>query len=61
MAAPLANGNLHNHNNLPMILAGGGAGKLQGGRHIVFKEDMPMSNLLRTMLDKAGRPNREPG
>jgi hypothetical protein len=50
----LANGNLHNHVNLPMILAGGGAGKLEGGRHIVFKDDMPMSNLVRTILQKAG-------
>lgn len=50
----LANGNLHNHVNLPLILAGGGAGQLEGGRHIVFKNDMPMSNLLRSILRKAG-------
>ncbi len=50
----LANGNLHNHTNLPLILAGGGAGQLEGGRHIVFKNDMPMSNLLRSILRKAG-------
>jgi Protein of unknown function (DUF1552) len=50
----LANGNLHNHTNLPMILAGGGAGQLEGGRHMVFKNDMPMSNLLRSILRKAG-------
>jgi hypothetical protein len=50
----LANGNLHNHTNLPLILAGGGAGQLQGGQHVVFQKDMPMSNLLRSILQKAG-------
>jgi hypothetical protein len=50
----IANGNLHNHVNLPIFLVGGGAGQLQGGRHIEFKEDTPMSNLLRTILHKTG-------
>lgn len=50
----LGNGNIHNHDNLPLFLAGGGAGNLQGGRHIDYKEDKPMSNLLRTILDKVG-------
>jgi hypothetical protein len=50
----IANGNLHNHTNLPVILAGGGAGRIKGGQHIAFKQDVPMSNLLCTMLDKAG-------
>jgi hypothetical protein len=50
----IANGNLHNHVNLPNFVAGGGAGQLQGGRHIEFKPDTPMSNLLRTLLFKAG-------
>ena len=50
----IGNGNLHNHERLPIVLAGGGAGGLQGGRHIEFKDDMPVSNLLRTVLDKAG-------
>jgi hypothetical protein len=50
----LASGNLHNHTNLPLFVAGGGAGQLEGGRHIVFRNDMPMSNLLRGVLYKAG-------
>jgi hypothetical protein len=50
----IANGNLHNHENLPCFVAGGGAGQLQGGRHIQCKADTPMSNLLRTILAKAG-------
>jgi hypothetical protein len=50
----IGNGNLHNHERLPIFVAGGGAGTLQGGRHIEFKNDTPVSNLLRTVLDKAG-------
>jgi len=50
----ISNGNLHNHNALPVLLAGGGAGQLKGGRHIEYREDAPMSNVLMSMLDKAG-------
>jgi hypothetical protein len=50
----IGNGNIHNHNNLPVFLAGGGAGTLEGGRHLTYKEDMPMSNLLRSVLGKLG-------
>jgi Protein of unknown function (DUF1552) len=50
----ISNGNMHNHEHLPIVLAGGGAGTLKGGRHIEYKQDVPMSNLLRSLLDKAG-------
>jgi hypothetical protein len=50
----ISNGNMHNHEHLPIVLAGGGAGQLKGGRHIEYQQDMPMSNLLRSVLDKAG-------
>jgi hypothetical protein len=50
----IGNGNLHNHERLPVFVAGGGAGQLKGGRHLEFKNDTPMSNLLRSVLDKAG-------
>ena len=39
--------------NIPMILAGGGAGHLKGGRHIRFKS-MPLANLHLTLLDQFG-------
>ncbi|MEP7248118.1 MAG: DUF1552 domain-containing protein, partial [Gammaproteobacteria bacterium] len=54
--AGISNGNVHDHNPLPIVLAGGGAGKLQGGRHIVFQNEAPLSNVVRAMLDKAGVP-----
>jgi hypothetical protein len=52
----LGNGNLHEHTNLPCLVAGGGGGRLKGGRHLAYPEDRdtPMTNLLLAVLDKAG-------
>jgi Protein of unknown function (DUF1552) len=50
----IGNGNLHNHERLPLVVAGGGAGKLEGGRYLSFKNDTRTSNMLRTILNKAG-------
>ncbi len=54
--AGFSNPNVHRHVNLPLLLAGGGAGQLKGGRHLTFDpaKDVPMTNLLISMLDKAG-------
>ena len=51
----LSDGNAHLHNNVPMLLVGGGAGAIKGGRHLRF-EGQPMSNLLLTVLDMAKVP-----
>ncbi|MEI7949202.1 MAG: DUF1552 domain-containing protein [Gammaproteobacteria bacterium] len=48
----MSDGNSHNHDPLPVVLAGRAAGKLEGNRHLVFPEKTPMSNLLVSMLDK---------
>ena len=37
-----------------LVLVGGGAGQLKGGRHIRYAELTPMANLLLGMLDRAG-------
>jgi hypothetical protein len=50
----MSNANQHDHDPLPVVLAGGASGKLQGGRHLKFPEHTPMSNLLLSMLDKVG-------
>jgi hypothetical protein len=50
----LSDGNQHNFSPLPIVLAGGGSGTLQGGRHVVFPKDTHMSNLLLALLDKLG-------
>ena len=50
----IADGNRHNHYDLPILLAGRGGGKLQPGRHLDFEGEVPLSNLYLTMLDKMG-------
>jgi hypothetical protein len=58
--AGLSNPNLHAHYDLPLAVVGGtgsgGAGRIQGGRHLVYPGETPMTNLLVSMLDKAGVP-----
>jgi hypothetical protein len=44
----------HTPVNLPTVLAGGGCGQLQGGRHIQYAMDTPMMNLGLTVLEKVG-------
>ncbi|MGH9256124.1 MAG: DUF1552 domain-containing protein [Vicinamibacterales bacterium] len=55
----LGNGNIHDHLNLPCVLAGGAAGQLKGGRHLAYPGKTPMTNLLLTMMDKVGIPTPE--
>lgn len=50
----MSNSNVHNHSPLPVLLAGGAAGQLKGGRHLKYPENTPMSNLLLSILHKAG-------
>ena len=52
--AGFSNPNLHAHYDLPLVLVGSAAGQLRGGRHIVYKQETPMTNLLLSMLDKVG-------
>ena len=47
----LSDGNLHWHDNLPILLVGGGGGQIKGGRHIKYPANTPMTNLLLTMMD----------
>jgi len=54
--AGLSNSNDHVHFNLPILLAGGGAGQIKGGRHLRVAKDTPMTNLHLTLLDKMGIP-----
>jgi hypothetical protein len=52
----LSDGNRHQHDNLPIVLAGGAGGKIKTGRHISTKEETPMGNLFLSMLDCLGTP-----
>lgn len=51
----ISDGDRHNHDDLPVILAGGGRGTLQPGRHIKIRET-PMTNLYLSLLDRVGAP-----
>jgi len=46
----MSDGNSHNHDPLPIVLAGGASGRLEGNRHIVAPDKTPVSNLLLSML-----------
>ena len=50
----MGNPNVHDHTNLPILVAGGAAGKMQGGRHIRFDKPTPLANLHLTLLNKVG-------
>ena len=52
----ISDSNVHMHDNLPLVLVGGGAGRLKGGRHVVFPRDTPVTNLFLNMLDKLDVP-----
>jgi hypothetical protein len=50
----LSNSDQHSHLDLPLVLVGGGAGRLKGARHLRFPKDTPMNNLHLAMLEKVG-------
>tara|TARA_B100001123_G_scaffold443404_1_gene589403 strand:+ start:1271 stop:2626 length:1356 start_codon:yes stop_codon:yes gene_type:complete len=52
----ISDGNLHFHLDLPMVVAGGAAGNLKGGRHLQYHDDTPLTNLYMAVLDKLGIP-----
>jgi hypothetical protein len=50
----LGDGDLHDHVDLPLVLVGGGAGQLKGGRVLEYPANTPMNNLHLALLDKVG-------
>ena len=54
LGSGMGNPDVHDHRQLPILVAGGAAGGLKGGRHINYAEPTPMANLLLTMMDKVG-------
>jgi hypothetical protein len=48
----LADGNQHQHHNLPVVIAGRGRGTLRPGRHVRYPDETPMANLFLSMLDR---------
>ena len=54
LGSAIADGDRHAHNDLPVLLCGGGGGALKPGRHIKFEKDTPMTNLYLSMFDVMG-------
>jgi hypothetical protein len=50
----IGNPNIHDHTNLPTIVAGGAAGGMKGNRHIRYQKPTPLANLHLSLLDKVG-------
>ena len=54
VGAGICDGNRHNHNNLPILLAGRAGGTITPGRHVAVPENTPLCNLYLSMLDRMG-------
>jgi hypothetical protein len=52
----ISNSTMHSGDNLPLLVVGGGAGRLKGGRHLTYSDKPPMANLLVTLMDKLDVP-----
>jgi Protein of unknown function (DUF1552) len=57
----MGDGNLHRHTALPCLLAGRLGGQFTTGRHLVYPQDTPMTNLLLTLLAGTGIPREKLG
>jgi hypothetical protein len=57
----MSNSNAHDEFPLPTIVVGGGAGRLKGNQHLKYEDKTPLANLLLTLLDRAGIPEKTLG
>jgi len=57
----ISNSDRHTHGPLPTFIVGGGAGTLKGGRHLVYPEHTPLTNLEMALLNKLGVPAEKLG
>src|SRR5437867_10491271 len=54
--AGLSNSTHHSGENLPLLVVGGGCGRIKGGRHLVYPDKPSQANLLVTLMDKLDVP-----
>jgi len=52
----ISDANVHKHEDLPILLVGGGDGRIKGGRHVRYPKDTPVANLFLAMLNNLGVP-----
>jgi hypothetical protein len=57
----IGDGNRHNHDDLPILLAGTGGGTIEGGRHLKYAKDTPLMNLYLSLFDRMGCPTERFG
>lgn len=57
----IADGDAHNHNNLPIALFGRGGGSVNPGRHLRYPNETPLTNLYLAMLERIGAPTEKLG
>jgi hypothetical protein len=48
----ISDGDRHNHDDLPILLAGKAAGQIKTGRHLIYPENTPLNNLFLSVLDR---------
>lgn len=54
VGSSISDGDRHNHDDLPVLLCGGGNGTVASGRHVRYAKDTPLANLFLSMLDRLG-------
>jgi hypothetical protein len=54
----IGDGNRHNHDDLPILLAGKGGGTLRTGRHLKYANETPLTNLYLSLLERMDTPTR---
>jgi hypothetical protein len=52
----ISNSTRHSGDNLPLLVVGGGGGRLKGGRHLSYSDKPTIANLLVTLMDKLDVP-----
>jgi hypothetical protein len=57
----IADGNRHDHGELPVLVAGGGGGTIKTGRHAKFTRETPLNNLWLAMLERMGATTKQLG
>jgi Protein of unknown function (DUF1552) len=57
----IGDGNRHNHDDLPILMAGRGGGAVTAGRHMKFPKDTPLMNLYLAMFERLGCPTKSFG
>jgi hypothetical protein len=61
LGSTMSNGDVHDHSPLPIVVVGGAAGGLKGGRHVRYPVHTPLANLMLTILHTVDIPKESFG